>query len=80
MIISNEILLARIKQLEDKYLQLTTEAQVVLGAINESKMYLEFVNRPEQGAMDLNSLVQRMERAVAGNEQCPAVEPDAVVE
>ena len=63
--LSTEIIAQRVKDLEDRYLRLTNEMQIVLGALNESKMYLKFLAIPNSGPYAMDSLINRLERAVA---------------
>lgn len=77
--LDSTILKQRVADLEHRYLMLTNEMQIVLGAMRESKMYLEYISIPQSGPYAFDSLINRLERAVKDDVQ-KADEPVAVNE
>jgi hypothetical protein len=63
-LIGTDILEQRVSDLETRYLNLTNEIQIVLGALNESKMYLAYVKAEEEKSKKMYSFANRLEKAI----------------
>jgi hypothetical protein len=81
-VITREMLEQRVKDLETRYLNLTNEMQIVLGAMNESKMLLKYLVQETAKYANIGGMVDKLEKAIEDAVERPIdkkpVEADAV--